>query len=236
MQGEVAVSERSWPLSYGSIEAIVCAVDVLLIITVSVATGASYAQLNQGDVDLTRYVSTAILASAVFVLLFRKRCLYDPSSLVNWSLQARNIATLWTATFLVLAGMAFALKIGKDFSRGAALLFAVASPAVLIIHHGLWRAVIEAGRRRGRFRGRKSILICMRECAEAARIAQEHVRNLEFHGFRIDRIYRLSADILPQDLIEQVAGFVRGSEVEEIFIAADLQRWRDIPGLVRPLA
>src|SRR5262249_51378732 len=136
----------------------------------------------------------------------------------------------------VLAGVAFALKIGKDFSRGAVLLFAVVSPAVLIIHHGLWRAVIEAGRRGGRFRGRKSILICMRECAEAARIAQGHVRNLELHGFRIDRTYRLSADILPQDLIEQVAGFVRGSEVEEIFVAADLQRWRDIPGLVRPLA
>ena len=159
MQGEVAGSEWSWPLSYGSIEAIVCAVDVLLIIMVSVATGASYAQFNQADVDLARYVSSAILASAVFVLLFRRRCLYDPSSLVNWSLQARNIATLWTVTFLVLAGVAFALKIGKDFSRGAVLLFAIASPAVLIIHHGLWRAVIEAGRLRGRFRECKSILI-----------------------------------------------------------------------------
>ncbi len=236
MQGEVAGSEWSWPLSYGSIEAIVCAVDVLLIIMVSVATGASYAQFNQGDVDLARYVSTAILAGAVFVLLFRRRCLYDPSLLVNWSLQARNIATLWTVTFLVLAGVAFALKIGKDFSRGAVLLFAIASPAVLIIHHGLWRAVIEAGRLGGRFRECKSILICMHECAEAAGIAQGHTRDLELHGFRIDRTYQLSADILPQELIERVVEFARGSEVEEIFVAADLRRWRDIPGLVRPLA
>src|SRR5215813_11302868 len=236
MHGEVAVSERSWPLSYSSIEAIVCAVDVLLIITVSVATGASYAQLNQGEVDLARYVSTAILASAVFVLLFRRRRLYDPNLLVNWSLQARNIATLWMVTFLVLAGVAFALKIGKDFSRGAVLLFAIASPAVLIIHHSLWRAVIEAGRRKSRFRGCKSILICMHECAEAARIAQGHTRDLELHGFRIDRTYQVSADILPQELIEQVVEFARGSEVEEIFVAADLQRWREIPDLVRPLA
>src|SRR5262245_20716121 len=157
MRGEVAGSERPWPLSYGSIEAIVCAVDILLIIMVSVATGAAYAQFNQGDVDLARYISTAILASAVFVLLFRRRCLYDPSSLVNWSLQARNIATLWMVTFLVLAGVAFALKIGTEFSRGAVLLFAAASPAVLMIHHGLWRAVIEAGRRKGAFTGCRSI-------------------------------------------------------------------------------
>jgi len=236
MHGEVAGSERAWPLSYGSIEAIVCAVDVLLIIMVSVATGAIYAQFNQGDIDLARYVSTAILASAVFVLLFRRRCLYDPSSLVNWSVQARNIATLWTVTFLVLAGVAFALKIGPDFSRGAVLLFAVASPAVLIIHHGLWRAVIESGRRRGRFRGCKSILICMHECAEAPRIAQARTRDLEFHGFRIDRTYQLSADVLPQELIKRVVDFARGSEVEEIFVAADLRSWPEIPGLVRPLA
>jgi putative colanic acid biosynthesis UDP-glucose lipid carrier transferase len=143
---------------------------------------------------------------------------------------------LWTVTFLVLAGVAFALKIGKDFSRGAVLLFAIASPAVLIIHHGLWRAVIEAGRRRGRFRGCKSILICMHEGAEAARIAQGHTRDLELHGFRIDRTYQLSADLLPQELIERVVEFARGSEVEEIFVAADLRRWREIPGLVRPLA
>jgi len=236
MHGEVCGSERAWPLSYGSIAAIVCAVDVLLIVMVSVATGASYAQFNQSDIDLARYVSTAILASAVFVLLFRRRCLYDPSSLVNWSLQARNIATLWIVTSLVLAGVAFALKIGKDFSRGAVLLFAIASPAVLIIHHGLWRTVIEVGRRRGRFRGRKSILICMHECAEADRIAQAHTRDLELHGFRIDRTYQLSSDTLPQELIERVVEFARGSEVEEIFVAADLRRWREIPGLVRPLA
>jgi hypothetical protein len=41
--------------------------------------------------------------------------------------------------------VAFALKIGKDFSRGAVLLFAIASPAVLIIHHALWWPLIEAG-------------------------------------------------------------------------------------------
>src|SRR5215813_7756542 len=236
MHGEIAGSKRVWPLSYGSIEAIVCAVDVLLIVMVSVATGASYARFNQGDVDLARYVSTAILASAVFVLLFRRRSLYDPSSLVNWSLQARNIVTLWIVTFLVLAGVAFALKIGTDFSRGAVLLFAIASPAVLIVHHGLWRTVIEAGRRGGGFRGCKSILICMHDCAEAARIAQERTRDLEFHGFRIDRTYQLSADTLPQELIQRVVAFARGSEVEEIFVAANLQRWREIPDLVRPLA
>src|SRR5215475_10218597 len=199
--GEVASSKRSWPISYGSIEAIVCALDILLLITVSVATGAIYALLNEGSVDLARYVSTAILAGAVFVLLFRRRCLYDPSSLVNWSLQVRKIATLWMWTFLLLAGAAFALKIGKDFSRGAVLLFAVASPAALIIHHALWRSVIDAGLRKGRLRGRTSVLVCLHESVEGARIAQNHTRDLEFHGFRIDRSFQLRPGVPPQALI-----------------------------------
>src|SRR5262245_7803080 len=236
MHVEVVSSQPSWPISYGSIEAIVCALDVLLILAVSVATGTAYAHFSEGDVDLSRYVSTASLASAVFVLLFRRRCLYDPSSLVNWSLQARKIANLWIVTFLVLAGAAFAFKIGKDFSRGAVLLFAIVSPALLIMHHGVWRAVIKSGLRKGRLRGRKSILICMHEPAEAARIAQGHIWDLELHGFRIDRIFKLSTGILPKELIEAAAAFARGSEIEEIFVAADLQRWSEIPHLVRRLA
>jgi len=235
MQGGVASSKPCWPISYGSIEAIVCVLDILLIITVSVATGAIYALLHERDVDLARYVSTAILASAVFVLLFRRRCLYDPSSLVNWSLQARNIASLWIVTFLILAGGAFALKVGKDFSRGAVLSFALASPAVLLMHHALWRAVIAAGLRRGRLRGRNSILLCIHESPEAARIAQDHTRDLEFHGFRIDQVFHLSAGISPKDLIDRVVAFARGSEVDEIFVAADLGRWREIPDLIQRL-
>jgi hypothetical protein len=65
----------------------------------------------------------------------------------------------------------------------------------------------------------------MHEGAEAARIAQGHARDLELHGFGIDRTYQLSADILPQQLIERVVEFARGSEVEEIFVAGDLRRW-----------
>jgi putative colanic acid biosynthesis UDP-glucose lipid carrier transferase len=235
MQGSLASSKPSWPISYGSIEAVVCALDVLLIITVSVTTGAIYARLQEGDPDVVRYISTAVLASAVFVLLSRRRRLYDPSSLVDWSLQARSIATLWMVTFLVLASAAFALKVGKDFSRGAVLSFAVVSPAVLLMHHALWRAVIAAGLRRGMLRGRNSILLCIHESPEAARIAHDHACDLEFHGFRINRVFHLSAGISANELIERAVAFARGSEVEEILVAADLGRWREISGLIRRL-
>src|SRR5690242_9667527 len=80
-----ASSTWSWPISYSSIEATVCALDALLIIAVSVATGVIYVRLFQvGDLDLTRYVATAVISSALFVPLFRSRGLYDPASLVNW--------------------------------------------------------------------------------------------------------------------------------------------------------
>src|SRR5712671_714208 len=160
------VAQRRWHfgLSYASIEVLVCVLDFALIVGLGVACAAIYSHLlNDSDLDTVRYVSTAALVGSVFTVTVRSRGLYDPRLLSQWGLQARNVVCFWLITFLVLAGAAFALKIGKDFSRGAVLLFAIASTAALMIHHGFWRAVIESGRRRGRFRGRRSILICMHE-------------------------------------------------------------------------
>src|SRR5499427_9507313 len=114
----------SWPISYTSIEAIVCVLDILLIVAASVTAGAIYSSLFlQNDIDLVRHIATAAIVCAIFVPLFRNRGLYDPSSLVNWGLQARKILVLWTVTLLIFASATFALKIGPEFSRGAVFSF-----------------------------------------------------------------------------------------------------------------
>src|SRR5206468_3731101 len=99
----------SWPIAYTSIEPIVCALDILLIVTASVVCGAIYNSLfHQNEIDLVRHLATAAVVCAVFVPLFRNRGLYNPSSLVNWPLQTRKIIVLWTMTLLIFAGATFA--------------------------------------------------------------------------------------------------------------------------------
>src|SRR5215467_3509726 len=225
-----------WPIAYTSIEPIVCVLDILLIIAASVACGAIYNILfHQNDIDLVRHLATAAVVCGVFVPFFRNRGLYDPTSLVNWHLQTRKIIVLWTMTLLIFAGATFAFKIGPDFSRGAVLSFHIAGLALLLAHHALWRAIIDAGLRNGSLRGRESILLCMHDSPGGAGVAQSHARDLERHGFKIENIFYLAADISPKELIERAIAFARGSEIKEIFVAADLQRWSTIRDLIQRL-
>jgi len=225
-----------WPIAYTSIEPIVCALDILLIVAASVACGVVYNTLFlQNDIDFVRHVATAAVVCAVFVPLFRKRGLYDPSSLVNRSLQTRKIIVLWTVTLLIFASATFAFKIGPDFSRGAVLSFGIVGLAGLLGHHALWCALIDAGLRNGSLRGRESILLCMDDSPERIRRAKGHARDLERHGFMIESVFHLTANVSPNDLVERVIAFARGSEIKEIFVAADLQRWSTIRDLIQRL-
>src|SRR5262245_60726166 len=191
-----------WPIAYTSIEAIVCVLDILLIVAASVACGAIYSSLNhQDDIDLVRHIATAAVVCAIFVPLFRNRGLYDPSSLVNWNLQTRKILVLWTVTLLILASATFAFKIGPEFSRGAVFSFGIAGLAGLLAHHALWRTIIETGLRNGTLRGRESILLCMHDFQGGAGIAQSQARDLERHGFKVENVFYLAADVSPQELI-----------------------------------
>lgn len=232
----IRITRISWPIPYDSIGITVCALDIVLIIATGAAAGAIYSHIfHESHVDLVRYVSTAAFVSAVFVPIFRNRSLYDPVSLVNWGLQVRNIVILWTFTLLVFAGAAFAFKVSADFSRGAVLSFAIAGLATLLVHHALWRAVIESGLQNGNLRGRKSILLCIHEFPRAVSIVRDHIRDLERHGFKIEQLFQLGNGASPMELIEQAIASARGSEIEEIFVAADLQRWTEIHDLVQRL-
>jgi len=225
-----------WPIAYASIEPIVCALDILLIVAASVACGAVYNSLfHQTDIDFVRHVATAAVVCAVFVPLFRKRGLYDPTSLVNWTLQSRKIVVLWTVTLLIFASATFAFKIGPDFSRGAVLSFGIAGLAGLLAHHALWCAIIDAGLRNGSLRGRESILLCIDDSPERIGSAKGHARDLERHGFKIESVFHLTADVGPKDLVERAIVFARGSDIKQIFVAADLQRWSTIRDLIQRL-
>src|SRR5262245_10039170 len=239
-QGPRAYVSRStalWPIRYSSIAAIACAMDVVIIIVASVVTGTVYSLFVREDstADLVTYAVTAIIIGAMFVPIFRDRGLYDPTALVNWASQARNIIVLWTGAFLVFAGAVFALKIGKEFSRGAVLSFGIVGMIALLGHHALWRVIIETALKNWSFRGRKSILLSMYAAAGESRIVRNITQDLAGYGFEIKHSLHIGAGHSPAEVIEQVIATARGSDVEEIFFAADLRRWDEISQLVQRL-
>jgi putative colanic acid biosynthesis UDP-glucose lipid carrier transferase len=225
---------RRWPLSYGSIEWFVCALDVFIIIVTSLVAGLTYnVVIHEGAPDVVRHVVSALIVCAVFVPMIRDANLYSPTALMNFTLQARNIIVYWGTTFLFLAGIAFALKIGRDFSRGAIASFAAVGLVAMLAHRAFWRTFIEAALRDGTLRGRKIVLVSMHRAAKEGQVVRTLTRDLARHGFDIQRVFALSTGVHPKQVVDQAIAFARGSDVEEVFFAADMQRWLELEPIVR---
>jgi Undecaprenyl-phosphate glucose phosphotransferase len=224
-----------WPIRYSSIPAVVCAVDVFLILTTAVLAGNLYSSIQKTNADLTRYTMTAIVIAAMFVPILYNRGLYSPVALLDWKSQVRNIVGLWILTFLAFASVAFALKVGSDFSRGAVLLFGVVGLVTILLHHALWRTIVEPALEAGAVRGRRSILLCMHDSPWADDTIQNIARDFVRHGYEIMQFFHFGTDIPKKQVIEQMIAFTRGSDVEEIFFAADVQQWSEISHLAQEL-
>lgn len=225
-----------WSVRYSSIPAVVCAFEVFLIITTAVVASSLYSFIQEtNNDDLTRDGTMAIVIAAIFVPMLHNRGLYNPAALVNWTSQVRNILGTWTVTFLVFASVAFALKVGSDFSRGTILLFSVVGLMAILLHHALWRIIVERLLNSGALRGRRSILLCLHESPWAEDSIQKTARDLVRHGYNILQFFHLGIDIPKTQIMQQVIALARGSDVEEIFFAADIKRWPEIRHIVQEL-
>jgi putative colanic acid biosynthesis UDP-glucose lipid carrier transferase len=223
--------EGGWLLSYASIAPVVCVLDGFLITISSITTGLTYNTVIGGsESDFSRYLVTAFVMGILVVAAMRERNLYDPTALVDWRLQSRTIVRIWFAAFLVFCGAVFAFKIGKDFSRGAVLSFGAAGLLGLLCHHALWRWAIESALREGSLRRRSSILLRLGRISSDRRVLSD----LRACGFAIEKDISCG-DGASLSTVEEIIAAARGSNIEEIFLVADLARWIEVDRLVQQL-
>lgn len=228
-------SERKWPISYDSVELITILMDVVITLSASILAGVVYHYQAFGTPgDIIQYLGSAIVVAALFISLMRSRGMYRPTELLVLRRQLRTVCVYWVAVFLLLAGTVFALKIGNELSRGTSLLFAGTGLAALLGCRIFWRNLLTKGVVKRRFSGRKVILITdHRQPAESL----PHI--LTSLGFRLERHF-----VLPppdrgsrqrEEVIAKAIACVRGSEVEEIVVGADLNHWPELRGLIAEL-
>ena len=224
-----------WLVPYFAIQAVMCAFDVVLIITTAVLAGSLYSFIQETDPDLSRYAMTAIVIAAIFVAFLHNRGVYSPAALDNWKSHARNILFAWTMTFLMFASIAFALRMGSDFSRGAVFLFGILGLPIILVHHALWRIVVEHALKLAALRGRKSILFCLRDSPLEDDTIQNITRDFVRHGYEITKSLHFGTNISQKGVIEQMSALTRGSDLEQIFFVADVQRWSQISHMAQEL-
>jgi len=217
---------HKWLISYRSIEPLAIASDVAGIFCSSILAGAIYHIETIGTLgDIIEYVGIAAIVSALFISLMISRGLYDPAELLDLRTQLYTVNVTWVAVFLFFAGVAFALKIGAEFSRGTVLLFAAAGVGLLIALRCLWYLLLTRGLAAQKFAGRNTVLIAEEMPNES------FVATLAKYGYQITQRFLLSSE--GEDL-SPIISFVREHpEIEEVLISAEIDH---CSGLIKRLS
>jgi putative colanic acid biosysnthesis UDP-glucose lipid carrier transferase len=223
-----------WPVSYRSIEVVAVIIDILIILSAGVIAETTYRLATTGFAsEITDNTAAAAVVAALFTSLLKGRGLYKPMVLLAWTSQIRAVTVTWIGVFMFLAGCVFALKIGSTFSRGTIVSFAVIGLFGLVAHRTFWRRALESGLASGKWSGRTIVLIS--ENSPTSDVQQQLLR----HGFRIQRHFVPAADNSQashwDDIVSQAISYTRCSNVDEVFIAVELQSWTKIQKSVERL-
>jgi hypothetical protein len=147
-------------LPYHLVEPVVIVGDVLIILAACLITGFGYNWAAAGYIPaIEKYAAIGVLASINVSAVLTARGDYRVVNLLNFYRQVREVIIMWSGVLLVLIVVAFALKIGDEFSRGATFTFAVIGLAGLLA----WRRFLAQFRARAlstaAFASRNVILI-----------------------------------------------------------------------------
>ena len=184
---------------------------------------------------MTQFIGFGAVFATLFVALGKNRNLYVLTELLNFKSQARQVTILWIIVFVFLAAVAFVMKAGGNFSRGATLAFALSGFASLIFARVFWRIFLADGLAVRQFSGRKVALIS----EEASKTDLSLAETLAHHGLQIATHFALPAGHNVggrwREAIAQTISSVRGSDIEEIVISANLSRWDELNALLPEL-
>lgn len=225
---------RKWPISYHSIATATVILDVMTITFACLSACVGY-DLYQGMyVDFVKPVGLAALVSVLFCLVLNSQGLYSPMELLRWRRQVRMVFGTWAIIFLLLSGVVFALKIGSSLSRGTNMLFAGLGLLSLVANRLLVRELLTVGLAEQRFSGRKIVLISDPERPDPAL-----GETLAATGFDVTGHFALPhagvSFALQKRLARSVVEHIRGTDIEEIIVASEPDRWSDLRTLAAEL-
>jgi putative colanic acid biosynthesis UDP-glucose lipid carrier transferase len=231
-----AYGGRKWPIRYDSVEPLAIAADIATIALSSVLVGLSHHFQEHGTLgDVDKSLGSAILVSALFISLMKIRGMYRPTELLVLRNQIRAVCLTWMGVFFLLAASVFALKIGSEISRGASMLFAMFGLVALIAHRRVASSLLARGLAGGRFSGRNVVLITDQPKMGDASLTQ----SLTGLGLRVKRNFLLPPPGVDfphgQNVAASVIEYVRGSDIEEVVVGADPNRWSELRPLVAEL-
>jgi Undecaprenyl-phosphate glucose phosphotransferase len=137
IRGEVADLEYSFRrraprLSSKLIPNILPALDVLVILLSCLAGGTSYHLLIGDPFEILPLCAVGSLASFIYILRMNSSGYYELQESAKPRVELREMLVCWFTTGLLLALIAFLLKISAAYSRGAFVVFYLFTPMALL--------------------------------------------------------------------------------------------------------
>ena len=217
---------RSLPTSFSSeaIPYILSTADAVIILISSLLVGGvGYPLLVGGSTtNLLSYCAVGLLASLLYILRMKGSGHYEFTDSAKPRVEIGEILVCWCTTGLLLAFIAFLLKVSVDFSRGAFVIFYFVTPIGLLTARKISKVALAKATSRGAFGRHDSVLVG--DLNEIA--ALEPKDFLAFFGTTNVNRFTLSQQGDPLSMLEadsrimnSVAHYVRRHNCREILLA-----------------
>ena len=210
-------------LSSDAIPYLLSTADALIILISSLAGAICYSLLTGNPTtNLLSYCAVGLLAASVYILRMKGSGYYEFPDSAKPRVEIAEILVCWFTTGLLLAFIAFLLKVGVDFSRGAFVTFYFLAPIGLLGVRKLTKKVLVEAISRGVIGRRDSVLVGdFNELAVLeAKDLLAHFGVAKVNRFTLsqedDPLLRLSADTR---IMNSVANFVRRRNCREPLLA-----------------
>jgi Undecaprenyl-phosphate glucose phosphotransferase len=194
--------------------------DACSIVLASVAAGGIYHWISFGTLpSMNDFVALGGILGALTIVLLKLKGLYTPDVLLSVRPQIAPIIMSWSSVLFLLFGASFTLKVSSDLSRGWALSFAIAAPLLILCQRSLLRRAMLDIIQKGWLKRPKIVLVT--SSPEPILATNEMLPT--YHVVR--------SHVLPQDageirsLFRMLVSSCRGSDISEIHLAIDWNRW-----------
>ena len=108
------------------------AVDAFLVLVSCLVGGLGYHVIIGGPLEILPMCAVGSLASLIYILRMNSKSYYGLQESAKPRLEVREILVCWFTTGLLLALIAFLLKISAAYSRGAFVIFYILAPVALL--------------------------------------------------------------------------------------------------------
>jgi len=198
------------------------ALDAFIILLSCLAGGISYHLLIGDPFEILPLCAVGSLASLIYILRMNGSGYYELQESAKPRVELPEILVCWFTTGLLLALIAFLLKIGAAYSRGAFIIFYILAPIALLAARKATKAALAQAAALGTIGRRDTVLIG--DPSEISALQRDDLLAFcgapEVRRFALsradDELVRSSNDVR---VINAAANFVRHHNCRQVLIA-----------------